>query len=203
MMARTLTSGSLDPTQPQIDYVRGMQKKLHLSNTLLNNHCVARFKHPFNDLDRHQISALIDEMKQWTAIPGDLLREAGQQELPFLTSHSETYTAYLASDAWAQRRKAVLQRTNGKCQRCGNPATEVHHKTYERLGQERDSDLEAVCSTCHKDADRQRASQTAARQWDARLDGWASKRYGDDWDTYGDSYIIEDEFHRWLESRNG
>lgn len=29
-------------------------------------------------------------------------------------------------------------------------ALQVHHKTYERLGEERDADLEVLCETCHK-----------------------------------------------------
>ena len=36
---------------------------------------------------------------------------------------------------------------------------EVHHKTYERLGKERRSDLEVLCPRCHRIADRERELQ--------------------------------------------
>jgi hypothetical protein len=72
----------LAPTANQVDYVLGMQRRLHLTDALLNNHCTERFKAPFNRLDRAQVSALIDEMKGWQAIPAQLRRESGQQDLP-------------------------------------------------------------------------------------------------------------------------
>lgn len=68
-------------TEPQINYVRGMQNKLHLSDRLLDTHCQTRFGCGFERLDRRQMSGLIDEMKNWQSIPAQLLREAGQLEL--------------------------------------------------------------------------------------------------------------------------
>jgi hypothetical protein len=60
------------------------------------------------------------------------------------------YEAYLASDAWTQCRAVALMRANEICECCEHfRATEVHHITYERIGQELDSDLMAVCSFCH------------------------------------------------------
>lgn len=69
------------PTPLQVDYVRSMQRKLHLSNSLFETHCESRFGSIFAQLSKQQCSGLIDEMKAWTSIPADLLREAGQQEL--------------------------------------------------------------------------------------------------------------------------
>lgn len=59
------------------------------------------------------------------------------------------YQWYLRSAAWRDRRTAAFRRANGNCQRCGEPATEVHHRTYVRLFAEWPDDLEALCSRCH------------------------------------------------------
>lgn len=60
------------------------------------------------------------------------------------------YEAYLVSDRWAERRAATIQAANGICQCCEHfPATQAHHLTYERIGNEHASDLMAVCSFCH------------------------------------------------------
>lgn len=78
------THGVAAPTQKQRDYVEGIRKRLHLSRPLLENHCVTRFGRGLNALDRTQMSDLLDEMTRWESIPGLLLVEAGQRELPGL-----------------------------------------------------------------------------------------------------------------------
>ena len=60
------------------------------------------------------------------------------------------YSEYLASPEWAARRRLVLVRAAGTCEGCGSaPPSEVHHLTYEHLGEEFLFELTAVCSTCH------------------------------------------------------
>jgi hypothetical protein len=61
----------------------------------------------------------------------------------------ESYDAYLRSPGWRKRRAGVLNAARGMCA-CGAPATQVHHRTYARLGHERPSDLHAVCRACHE-----------------------------------------------------
>jgi hypothetical protein len=86
---------------------------------------------------------------------------------------------------------------------------EVHHKTYERFKCEQPSDLEVLCGRCHKKADDDRREEAARRRrarqaeslWEARLDGWAAKVYGDDWQDRHDADKIEDEFAAWLDRR--
>ena len=80
---------------------------------------------------------------------------------------------------------------------------QLHHKTYESLGHERMEDLDLLCSACHHDADQNRARESANRSsaalYQAQLDGWATKRYGEDWDSLGDPWQIESEFQDWLD----
>jgi 5-methylcytosine-specific restriction endonuclease McrA len=47
-------------------------------------------------------------------------------------------------------REAVSYRCKGKCERCGNFGSELHHRKYERLGRERPTDLEWLCAECHR-----------------------------------------------------
>jgi 5-methylcytosine-specific restriction endonuclease McrA len=61
------------------------------------------------------------------------------------------YHAHIESDAWKEIRRRVFARCKGVCEGCGQrPAVQVHHLTYERLGDELLFDLVAVCMTCHE-----------------------------------------------------
>lgn len=63
------------------------------------------------------------------------------------------YRAYLASFAWRQRRSAVLQRDEFTCQGClAANATQVHHLTYDHVGNELLFELVSVCDECHRKA---------------------------------------------------
>jgi 5-methylcytosine-specific restriction endonuclease McrA len=64
---------------------------------------------------------------------------------------SPQYQAYLNSPKWKAKRLKVLKKAKFKCQKCREKrATQVHHKTYKRIFNERLSDLQAVCGLCHK-----------------------------------------------------
>jgi hypothetical protein len=60
------------------------------------------------------------------------------------------YREYLNSPAWKARRRAVLERSGGTCERCRKyPVDEVHHLTYAHFFDEPLEDLQGVCSGCH------------------------------------------------------
>lgn len=62
------------------------------------------------------------------------------------------YREYLRSDKWRRKREKVMERARGRCEVCRiNRATQVHHKTYERVYREPMSDLVAICESCHLD----------------------------------------------------
>ena len=61
------------------------------------------------------------------------------------------YNVYLQSDVWKRKRQRVLERANYLCESCmEEPATLVHHLTYDRVGKEPLFDLVALCDNCHK-----------------------------------------------------
>lgn len=80
-----------------------------------------------------------------------------QKQAEYLTTYKNIapqlraeYHTYLASIDWADRREQVLIRANYMCECCEHfVATQVHHMTYERIGNELDTDLMAVCPFCH------------------------------------------------------
>jgi hypothetical protein len=70
----------------------------------------------------------------------------------------DSYLAYLNSSSWRMTRNRALRLAGYTCHRChGKRDLQVHHKTYERLGAERDSDLEVLCQTCHNHHHREEA----------------------------------------------
>jgi hypothetical protein len=62
------------------------------------------------------------------------------------------YDEYLLTPEWRDRRLAALARAGYRCQLCYSAGPlDVHHRTYERRGEELDSDLIALCRDCHRD----------------------------------------------------
>lgn len=60
------------------------------------------------------------------------------------------YRNYISSDAWKQKRLERLEHDGRECSECGNTKhLQVHHLTYERLGNELLRDLLTLCDTCH------------------------------------------------------
>lgn len=67
------------------------------------------------------------------------------------------YSEYLKSPEWRRKRSLVLERANGVCEGClSRDATEVHHTTYEHVGEELLFELVAICDVCHKKAHEKR-----------------------------------------------
>lgn len=73
--------------------------------------------------------------------------------------NSEQYREYISSEEWRRRRREFIEK-HSECNRCEiqreyakelyKDDLHVHHKSYVRIGQERDSDLEALCKRCHE-----------------------------------------------------
>jgi len=115
---------------------------------------------------------------------------------PWLT---DNYRRYLESDEWRAVRSGALERARHRCARCGSTDDlHVHHVSYTRLGYERPDDLTVLCAACHELEHRRRDRERLDAR---RLDGWASKRWGENWASYVDIERASVEFEDWLERR--
>jgi 5-methylcytosine-specific restriction endonuclease McrA len=61
------------------------------------------------------------------------------------------YDEYLRSEEWANKRALVIERAGGICEGCGEAsAVQVHHLTYNNVGEEFLWQLRAICRECHE-----------------------------------------------------
>ncbi len=61
-----------------------------------------------------------------------------------------TYYDYLDSPEWAAKRDEALRLADFRCQVCySSTRLDVHHRTYDRFGNELQSDLVVLCRVCH------------------------------------------------------
>ncbi len=66
---------------------------------------------------------------------------------------SNEYEEYLQSELWLAKRALVLRRAGKLCEGClERPPTQVHHLTYQHVGEEFMWELVAVCDECHERA---------------------------------------------------
>lgn len=64
----------------------------------------------------------------------------------------DAYLSYLQSPEWRKRRDAALRKARFRCEQCQSKRKlQVHHLTYERLGDEAPDDLKVLCERCHED----------------------------------------------------
>ena len=62
------------------------------------------------------------------------------------------YQKYLQTEHWQARRKLALDEAGHKCQVCGckDRRLDVHHNSYDYLGDEPREDLIVLCDVCHE-----------------------------------------------------
>lgn len=83
-----------------------------------------------------------------------------------MNQHSVLYITYLQSNEWRARCYRLYQKRGHVCEMCGrnDRPLEVHHKTYDNLGHERDDELMIVCrDECHPRADKERVEREQRR----------------------------------------
>jgi 5-methylcytosine-specific restriction endonuclease McrA len=70
--------------------------------------------------------------------------------MPLTDRQREYREVYLTSDHWRTPAAEARKRAGNKCADCGKQRKlDVHHVTYDRLGNERPEDLVALCRACH------------------------------------------------------
>jgi len=62
---------------------------------------------------------------------------------------------HLRSDRWFNFRQRTIEKRRFTCEACKTrfnsfAGLEVHHKTYDRLGRELDTDVAVLCVKCHQ-----------------------------------------------------
>lgn len=116
----------------------------------------------FPDFDRKLYGELKDKKKKRQEKIDSLERKISALESKYYKigrAHQEprspewqaAYQSYLNSEKWQKKRELVFKRDDHTCQAClESPAEEVHHLTYEHVGDEPLFDLQSVCSPCHR-----------------------------------------------------
>lgn len=65
-----------------------------------------------------------------------------------MTKHE--YYQYLKSDKWGVKRNLILELDNYECKICScTDLLDVHHLTYDNIGNESECDLVTLCRNCH------------------------------------------------------
>jgi hypothetical protein len=66
--------------------------------------------------------------------------------------NKKEYHIYLHSSDWKEKRNKALFHAGYRCQLCNSSKKlEVHHRTYQNIGNELQEDLTVLCDNCHKD----------------------------------------------------
>lgn len=84
-------------------------------------------------------------------------------------NRAEYREVYLKSEHWREQRLGALERAGDRCQVCnGTKRLDVHHRTYERLGNEAPMDLTVLCRGCHDLFHDSRTVKAPAKQRQAK-----------------------------------
>lgn len=88
---------------------------------------------------------------RWAAIEGIKLTMLSRINAEANSALTSNYHEYLVTPEWGSIRARVLKRDNNICQGClEQPATQVHHLSYEHQGHEFAFELVGVCRDCHE-----------------------------------------------------
>lgn len=91
--------------------------------------------------------------KKSKKLPKNKKKSISQAKITKRTFQDGNYAKYLASHKWIVRREAFKRVYRGLfgeyCYTCTNEASVVHHITYKRVTNEKDSDLMYLCADCH------------------------------------------------------
>ena len=93
------------------------------------------------------IRGVINLIKREAKLEGEALNRAKEIE----RLRAMPYQEYLASDWWPYISELARKRDGHRCRKCASKRSlNVHHLTYERLGDEKVFDLITLCRQCHK-----------------------------------------------------
>ena len=94
------------------------------------------------------------ESNVYITVPVEIKHKKNKKKLRVEQLRKMPYKEYLQTREWKDKARKAKKRARNRCQICNRPQTEVildvHHRTYERRGQERPDDLTVLCRECHK-----------------------------------------------------
>lgn len=131
-----------------MDYVSPMyiDGTCYRCNTAIKIKVKSRTELRIKGVDRGQCDQCIEKTTNGTVNHSGWSRE---REIAAL--RAMPYREYLQSEWWSFIRSRRLRQAGFRCQICneGGCVLDVHHRTYERVGAERLSDLTVLCRECH------------------------------------------------------
>lgn len=84
------------------------------------------------------------------------------------------YYDCIQSPKWREKANTAKKEAEYRCQVCNKPASQItldaHHRTYERLGNERPEDITVLCRDCHSLYEVRRKSGVKASSFEAAED---------------------------------
>ncbi len=106
----------------------------------------------FNDGVLQTMEMLIDYMEHGNIITLEKMQRTLRDSIRIDFDRKYTsYQDYLKSEEWTKKSEAAKERAEWRCQLCNKRGSSLHthHKTYDRIGREKDSDLIVLCAKCH------------------------------------------------------
>lgn len=101
---------------------------------------------------RKNLGLLCDDCRKlyWAKGEGERREREDLAAKQVATYKSMPYQEYLKTEHWQDIRKSALKRSRYRCQLCNSGGMlDVHHRTYERRGEELSSDVIVLCRACH------------------------------------------------------
>lgn len=84
-------------------------------------------------------------------IPTHVRQRAWKREQRIITLGYASYNDYIRSPAWRAVKRRYAEQQPWICNICGTEdGLQLHHRTYERVGEERLEDLMPLCEDCHE-----------------------------------------------------
>lgn len=116
---------------------------------------MSEFRNRLDD-DRYICPVCITEKhNQWAAESRAVAEQRAEQAARYTAYVQQLktmpYVDYLYTEHWQNTRQKALARAGFRCQACNREKhLHVHHRTYERRGEELPEDLTVLCAPCHK-----------------------------------------------------
>jgi hypothetical protein len=96
----------------------------------------------------HCEACIFDREDRWGE---EYYRQEREYQKEVMSLRAMDYNEYLRTEHWMHRREQKLRQAEYRCEMCHSSSVQldVHHLTYDRLGEELDKDLRVLCRGCH------------------------------------------------------